>query len=149
MTALIKFFEAPQDVKGASKDAEEDADLYAIDIEETGYQAQFSQLTTASGAKTDPTATILDPKQFLVEGLVRFNQQYPGRVCLFLLLASLLCHCHLHFEGNSTDLTCFVSFLLQTNGPIVPAWSDAAPARNSAPPVSLLGQCRCFSLICF
>ncbi|KAF9316527.1 importin-alpha export receptor [Podila horticola] len=79
MTALVKFFEAPEDVKGASKDAEEDADLYAIDIEETGYQAQFSQLTTASGAKPDPTATILDLKQFLVEGLVRFNQQYPGR----------------------------------------------------------------------
>lgn len=79
MTALVKFFEAPEDVKGASKDAEEDADLYAIDIEETGYQAQFSQLTTASGAKSDPVATILDPKQFLVEGLVRFNQQYPGR----------------------------------------------------------------------
>lgn len=95
MTALVKFFEAPQDVKGATKDAEEDADLYAIDIEETGYQAQFSQLTTASGAKSDPTATILDAKQFLVEGLVRFNQQYPGRVCFFWFLCYVTVICTL------------------------------------------------------
>ena len=81
MTALVKLFEAPQDVKGASADAAaEDADLYSVDIEETGYQAQFSQLATASSSKVDPTSGVQDPKQFLVEGLVRFNQAYPGRV---------------------------------------------------------------------
>ncbi|KAF9962476.1 importin-alpha export receptor [Mortierella alpina] len=80
MTALVKLFEAPQDVKGASADAAaEDADLYSVDIEETGYQAQFSQLATASSSKVDPTSGVQDPKQFLVEGLVRFNQAYPGR----------------------------------------------------------------------
>ncbi|KAF9182619.1 importin-alpha export receptor, partial [Haplosporangium sp. Z 767] len=79
MTALVKFFETPQDVKGAAADAAEDADLYAIDIEESGYQAQFSQLATATSSKTDPTAAIQDPKKALVEGLVRFNQAYPGR----------------------------------------------------------------------
>ncbi|KAF8928861.1 putative importin-alpha export receptor [Dissophora ornata] len=79
ITALVKFFEAPQDVKGAAADAAEDDQLYAIDIEETGYQAQFSQLATASTAKFDPTASVQDPRQFLVEGLVRFNQAYPGR----------------------------------------------------------------------
>ncbi|KAG0368835.1 importin-alpha export receptor [Gamsiella multidivaricata] len=80
MTALVKFFEAPQDVKGAAADAAEDDVLYAIDIEETGYQAQFSQLATTSTTKVDPTAPITDPKQALVEGLVRFNQAYPGRL---------------------------------------------------------------------
>ncbi|KAI1314971.1 importin-alpha export receptor [Mortierella claussenii] len=79
MTALIRFFETPQDMKGAAADAAEDDELYSIDIEESGYQAQFSQLTTASSAKVDPTASVSDPKQFLVEGLVRFNQAYPGR----------------------------------------------------------------------
>ncbi|KAI7823046.1 Cse1-domain-containing protein [Gamsiella multidivaricata] len=82
MTALVKFFEAPQDVKGAAADAAEDDVLYAIDIEETGYQAQFSQLATTSTTKVDPTAPITDPKQALVEGLVRFNQAYPGRVSI-------------------------------------------------------------------
>lgn len=80
MTALIKLFEAPQDVRGAAADAALDDELFAIDIEETGYQAQFSQLTTASGPKLDPTAAVQDPKQLLVEGLVRFNQANPGRV---------------------------------------------------------------------
>ncbi|GJJ67857.1 exportin-2 (importin alpha re-exporter) [Entomortierella parvispora] len=80
MTALVRLFEAPQDVKGAAADAAEDESLYAIDIEESGYQAQFSQLATASNAKLDPTAAIADPKQFLVEGIVRFNQQFPGRL---------------------------------------------------------------------
>ncbi|KAG0249785.1 importin-alpha export receptor [Mortierella polycephala] len=80
MTALVKFFETPQDVKGAAADAAEDADLYAIDIEESGYQAQFSQLATATSSKVDPTAAIQDPKKALVEGLVRFNQAYPGRL---------------------------------------------------------------------
>ncbi|KAF9082059.1 importin-alpha export receptor [Mortierella sp. AD031] len=79
MTALVKLFEAPQDVKGAALDAAVDADLYAIDIEETGYQAQFSQLATTTNTKVDPTAQIQDPKQFLIEGIVRFNQAYPGR----------------------------------------------------------------------
>ncbi|KAF9111410.1 importin-alpha export receptor [Mortierella sp. AM989] len=79
MTALVKFFEAPQDVKGAAADAAEDDELYGIDIEESGYQAQFSQLTSTSSSKVDPTATVQDPKQLLVEGLVRFNQAYPGR----------------------------------------------------------------------
>ncbi|KAK3842665.1 MAG: putative importin-alpha export receptor [Linnemannia gamsii] len=79
MNALIKLFEAPQDVKGATQDAAQDADLYAIDIEETGYQSQFSQLATTTSSKVDPTAQIQDPKQFLLEGLVRFNQAYPGR----------------------------------------------------------------------
>ncbi|KAF9198134.1 importin-alpha export receptor [Haplosporangium sp. Z 27] len=82
MTALVKFFEAPQDVKGAAADAAEDDDLYAIDIEESGYQAQFSQLTSASSSKVDPTAAVQDPKQLLVEGVVRFNQTYPGRMNL-------------------------------------------------------------------
>ncbi|KAG0045285.1 importin-alpha export receptor [Gryganskiella cystojenkinii] len=80
MSALVRLFEAPQDVKGAAADAAEDADLYAIDIEESGYQAQFSQLATATNAKLDPTAVIADPKQYLVEGIVRFNQQFPGRL---------------------------------------------------------------------
>ncbi|KAG0271016.1 importin-alpha export receptor, partial [Linnemannia exigua] len=80
MNALVKLFEAPQDVKGASQDAAQDADLYAIDIEETGYQSQFSQLATTTSSKVDPTAQIQDPKQFLLEGLVRFNQAYPGRL---------------------------------------------------------------------
>ncbi|KAF9134597.1 importin-alpha export receptor [Mortierella sp. 14UC] len=80
MNALVKLFEAPQDVKGATQDAAQDADLYAIDIEETGYQAQFSQLATTTSSKVDPTAQIQDPKQFLLEGLVRFNQAYPGRL---------------------------------------------------------------------
>ncbi|KAF9387437.1 importin-alpha export receptor [Mortierella sp. AD011] len=79
VTAMVKFFEAPQDVKGAAADAAEDDELYAIDIEESGYQAQFSQLTSTSSAKVDPTAAVQDPKQLLVEGLVRFNQAYPGR----------------------------------------------------------------------
>ncbi|KAG0070621.1 importin-alpha export receptor, partial [Linnemannia elongata] len=79
MNALVKLFEAPQDVKGATQDAAMDADLYAIDIEETGYQSQFSQLATTSSSKIDPTAQIQDPKQFLLEGIVRFNQAYPGR----------------------------------------------------------------------
>ncbi|KAI8351996.1 importin-alpha re-exporter [Mortierella sp. GBAus27b] len=80
MTALVKLFEAPQDVRGAAADAALDDELYAIDIEETGYQAQFSQLTTTSNPKADPTAGVQDPKQLLVDGLVRFNQAYPGRV---------------------------------------------------------------------
>ncbi|KAG0324831.1 importin-alpha export receptor [Dissophora globulifera] len=80
MTALVKFFEAPQDVKGAAADAAEDDGLTSLDLEETGYQAQFSQLRTASTTKADPTASVADPKQFLVEGLVRFNQAYPGRL---------------------------------------------------------------------
>jgi exportin-2 (importin alpha re-exporter) len=83
MNALIKLFEAPQDVKGATQDAAMDADLYAIDIEETGYQSQFSQLATTSSSKVDPTAQIQDPKQFLLEGIIRFNQAYPGRVRSF------------------------------------------------------------------
>ncbi|KAF9352787.1 importin-alpha export receptor [Mortierella sp. AD094] len=79
VTAMVKFFETPQDVKGAAADAAEDDELYAIDIEESGYQAQFSQLTSTSSSKVDPTAAVQDPKQLLVEGLVRFNQAYPGR----------------------------------------------------------------------
>jgi len=85
MTALVKLFEAPQDVRGAAADAAQDDELFAIDIEETGYQAQFSQLTTTSGAKLDPTAGIVEPKQLLVEGLVRFNQAYPGRVSVYFV----------------------------------------------------------------
>lgn len=86
MNALVKLFEAPQDVKGATQDAAMDADLYAIDIEETGYQSQFSQLATTSSSKIDPTAQIQDPKQFLLEGIVRFNQAYPGRVRSFMIV---------------------------------------------------------------
>ncbi|KAF9582671.1 importin-alpha export receptor, partial [Lunasporangiospora selenospora] len=78
MTALVKFFETPQDVRGAAVDAAaENEDLYSIDIEESGYQAQFSQLATAATVKSDPAAAVQDVKQYLVEGLVRFNQLSP------------------------------------------------------------------------
>ncbi|KAG0257100.1 importin-alpha export receptor [Actinomortierella ambigua] len=81
MTGLIKFFEQPQDIQGAERDAAaEDMDLYAIDIEEAGYQAAFSKLATAVTVKADPAPAISDPRQALVSGLVQFHQQNPDRL---------------------------------------------------------------------
>lgn len=116
MTALVRLFEAPQDVKGAAADAAEDENLYAIDLVEDGYQATFSQLATATNAKLDPTTSIADPKQFLVEGIVRFNQQYPGKVelkrnCVLLLLLCCCCCCQGVLLYSFPNLLCLLLFL--------------------------------------
>jgi len=75
LIALIKLFSAAQIVE-----RDDDEELYVFDLEETGYQASFSKLTTASRPKTDPTASIADTKMYLVNSLEQLNALRHGFV---------------------------------------------------------------------
>ncbi|KAK9704355.1 importin-alpha export receptor [Basidiobolus ranarum] len=75
LDVIIQILQSPQEVAG-----DENEDLYAIDLEETGYQASFSKLATSKQATHDPASHIQDPKTYLSQNLAKVCQANPNRI---------------------------------------------------------------------
>ncbi|CAG8606090.1 18357_t:CDS:10 [Acaulospora morrowiae] len=74
LAALIKLFEAPTEIE--NYDAVDE--LLNFDFEEDRqFQASFSKLTTTSKPRSDPTASISEPKIYLAQELQRLSQAHP------------------------------------------------------------------------
>ncbi|XP_063387881.1 exportin-2 [Cydia fagiglandana] len=72
MQALISLFELPTDSTSLPDD-------HFVEVDDTpGYQAQYSQLTCAKGANSDPLSVITDPQRFLAESLGALSRASPG-----------------------------------------------------------------------
>ncbi|RUP48679.1 Cse1-domain-containing protein [Jimgerdemannia flammicorona] len=97
-TALVKLFEAPTDLT-----QNDDDELYTFDLEESGYQASFSRLATASQVKIDPTASIADPRAYFAQSLMALSQSRPG------LIPSLL-------QAVPEEIRAFINGYLQAAG---------------------------------
>ncbi|CAI2184350.1 8284_t:CDS:10 [Funneliformis geosporum] len=78
LTALIKLFEAPTEIK---KNYDEEEELLTYDFEEERqFQSAFARLTSTGKLKRDPTEKIDDPKLFLAHSLQALSQRYPGKI---------------------------------------------------------------------
>jgi exportin-2 (importin alpha re-exporter) len=75
LTALLKLLELPQDLAGNDLD-----ELYTLDLEESGYQATFAKLATATPVKEDLFPSITDPAVFLAQSILALSQRQPGKV---------------------------------------------------------------------
>ncbi|RUS27431.1 CAS/CSE protein [Jimgerdemannia flammicorona] len=93
-----KLFEAPTDLT-----QNDDDELYTFDLEESGYQASFSRLATASQVKIDPTASIADPRAYFAQSLMALSQSRPG------LIPSLL-------QAVPEEIRAFINGYLQAAG---------------------------------
>lgn len=72
MQALISLFELPTDSTSLPDD-------HFVEVDDApGYQAQYSQLTCAKGANSDPLSVITDPQRFLAESLGALSRGSPG-----------------------------------------------------------------------
>ncbi|CAG8634271.1 1770_t:CDS:10 [Funneliformis caledonium] len=78
LTALIKLFEAPTEIK---KSYDEEEELLTYDFEEERqFQSAFARLTSTGKLNRDPTEKIEDPKLFLAHSLQALSQRYPGKI---------------------------------------------------------------------
>ncbi|CAG8739238.1 14489_t:CDS:2, partial [Ambispora leptoticha] len=78
LTAVIKLFEAPVEIKktGIEEEQEEYVDF---ELEEAEFKSAFNKLVTASRAKRDPTG-IPNPRDFLARSVYALSQTHPGKI---------------------------------------------------------------------
>lgn len=74
-TALLKLFQEPKYFKDIEGNDPDDT-LTEVDFEEqnAGYQAAYSRLAASESLPSDPVAYVGDPKEFLVQEIVRISK---------------------------------------------------------------------------